>query len=418
MILTKEEEEMTAGRRGAGIEKCMKILIRFGEAFGAEKFVRLSSAHVFNAFPIDLLVEMTEGAQDLGTFTTLHPFMSLGDPESWEEMCIPGERFLPGNEEHQKRLEIYNRLGFVQTYTCAPLLVGNFIKRDDYVSWFGSSLQLFVNSVIGARQNRDGAVVNMAAAITGRAPNWGLYLDENRHAEVLAQVAISDARPSDENGLRGHRLLPRRHRPGQKHGGQRSDERNMTTDEIKYLLTPLSTSGAVSLCHIVGLTPEAPDQKTALGGKAPRETIVVGREEIRRTKERFSKGKGEIVDLIILGCPHYTVQDFRKAASILENRKVNTNQRLWIGSARQIYDLAQTMGYAQIIEQAGGIISRSCMATIPDCPLPEDVGLVATDSFKIAHYVSTISKGRIDVVIGDMDECINAAVDGKWEGGP
>jgi len=417
MILTREEDEMASGRRGAGIEKCMRILIRFGEAFGADKLVKLSSAHVFNAFPIDLLVEMTEGARDLGTFTTLHPFMSLGDPERSEEMYIPAKRFLSGNEDHQKRVEIYKRLGFVQTYTCAPLLVGNLIKKDDRVSWFGSSLQLFVNSVIGARQNRDGAVVNMAAAITGRAPNWGLYLDENRHGEVLAQITLSDASPLTRKdfGAIGYYLGAI---AGDRNTVVNGLKRDMTTDEVKYLLTPLSTSGAVSLCHLVGLTPEAPDQKTALGGKAPSETIVVGREEVQRTKEKFSERKGEIVDLIILGCPHYTIQDFRKAASILESKKVNTNQRLWIGSGHQIYDLAQTMGYAQIIEQAGGVISRSCMATIPDCPLPEDVRLVATDSFKIAHYVSNISKGRIDVVIGNMDECINAAVDGKWEGGP
>jgi predicted aconitase len=73
-----------------------------------------------------------------------------------------------------------------------------------------------------------------------------------------------------------------------------------------------------------------------------------------------------------------------------------------------MYYLAQTMGYSQIIENAGGVISSSCMATIPDSPIPEDVKIIATNSFKASHYISRLTKGRVKLVVQEMDECIHA----------
>ncbi|MEM5787909.1 MAG: aconitase X, partial [Syntrophobacteraceae bacterium] len=75
MILSKYEEEMAGGKLGPGLEKCMNILVKFGEAMGAEKMVPISSAHTIPKEPPDLLMEMTEGVGQTGTFTTLHALM-------------------------------------------------------------------------------------------------------------------------------------------------------------------------------------------------------------------------------------------------------------------------------------------------------------------------------------------------------
>jgi predicted aconitase len=415
MILTKEEEAMATGKCGLGMEKCITFLIKYGEAFGANQLVKVASAHVFNAFPLDLLEDLTKGVDQAETFTTIHPFMSLCDPLSYEKMGVSKEHCIQRNSDHERRSEIYGRLGFFKTYTCVPMYIGNFPKKGDYVSWFGSSTQLFVNSIVGAKQNRDGAVVNMAIALTGRAPNWGLFLDKNRYAEVLFDIKDLDTASlsTSDYGAIGYYI------------GGIAQERNVVIDglshniildRLKYLLHPISTSGAVSICHLIGITPEAPDLKTALGHKKPKEEVHVGVEEIKKIKEKFH-GESEQVDLVILGCPHCSLQELKRIASLLEDKQIGLNQRLWIGTAHQLYDLADTMGYAEIIEKANGIISRTCMATIPDCAIPEDVQTVATNSFKTAHYVSIISKGRIRVVVGEMENCISAAISGNWEGG-
>ena len=409
MILTNEEEAMASGKYGAGIERCMDILIKFGEAFDAQKLVKISSAHVFNAFPTNLLTEMTQDVCELGAFTTIHPFMSLSDPINWRKMGIAEGFFAQRKTEQEERLKIYNKIDLFQTYTCSPILVGNVPKMGDYVSWFGSSVQVFINSVIGARQNRDGAVVNMAAAITGRAPYYGFYLPENRFAEVLVQFADVDidSLKSTDYGAVGYYVG----NIAQNRSVAINGLENAGFQEVRFLLTPLSTSGAVCICHIIGFTPEAPDLATALGGKKPQETIVITQKEIDKTKDIFGKPGNDNADLSIFGCPHCSIQELKTLAFLLKGKKVSANKRLWIATGGQIKNLAEKMGYLKIFENSGAVVSSSCMATIPDCPIPEDVKVVATNSFKTAHYVTAISKGRIKVVIGEPEECIGSVTE-------
>ena len=412
MYLTKEEEAMAAGKHGSGIQKCMEILIKLGDAFGAERMVKVASAHTMPKEPPELLNEMTEGVERTGTFTTLHSLMSSFDPKYWQQMGIQEDFAAQELPAFKQRLEVYRRLGFYQTYTCLPMLVGNLPRKGDYVSWIGSGAQLLVNSVIGARTNRDGTVVTLATAITGRTPYMGLLLDENRYAEVVVEL----------DGLDPYQLTHADFGAIGYYVGAKAQNRNIVIntlpreldiDQVKYLMAPLSTSGSVSICHVVGMTPEAPTLEQALGGRTPSEIITVGREEIEQTKTLYA-GEDH-VDMTLFGCPHCTVPELKTMASLLDGKKIGSNQRLWIGMPYQHYYLAKNMGYTEIIENAGGVISSSCMATIPDSPIPEDVKVIATNSFKAAHYISRLTRGRVKVFIGDMDACIDAVTGGMWK---
>ena len=410
MYLTKEEEAMASGKQGPGFKRCMNILIKLGEAFGAERLVKVSSAHTMPKEPPELLGEMTEGVEQAATFTTLHSLMSSFDPKCWQDMGIPEDFAAQELPILNERLEVYRRVGFYQTFTCLPMLVGNLPRKGDYVSWIGSGAQLLVNSLIGARTNRDGTVVNLATAITGRTPYMGLLLDENRYADVV--VGLNDVDP--------HKLTHADFGAIGYYVGAKAENRNIVInglpreldiDQLKYLMAPLSTSGSVSICHVVGMTPEAPTLEEALGGQKPSEIVTVGRQEIQQTKDLYA-GEDH-VDMALFGCPHCTVSELKTLTSILEDKKMGSNQRLWIGMPYQHYYLAQAMGYTGIIEKAGGIISSSCMATIPDSPIPEDVKVIATNSFKAAHYISRLTKGQVKVCIGDMDACVEAVTGGR-----
>ena len=412
MYLTKEEEAMAAGKHGSGIQKCMEILIKLGDAFGAERMVKVASAHTMPKEPPELLNEMTEGVERTGTFTTLHSLMSSFDPKYWQQMGIEEDFAAQELPAFKQRLEVYRRLGFYQTYTCLPMLVGNLPRKGDYVSWIGSGAQLLVNSVIGARTNRDGTVVTLATAITGRAPYMGLLLNENRCAEVVVEL----------DGLDPYQLTHADFGAIGYYVGAKAQNRNIVIntlpreldiDQVKYLMAPLSTSGSVSICHVVGMTPEAPTLEQAMGGRTPSEIITVGREEIEQTKTLYA-GEDH-VDMTLFGCPHCTVPELKTMASLLDGKKIGSNQRLWIGMPYQHYYLAKNMGYTEIIENAGGVISSSCMATIPDSPIPGDIKVIATNSFKAAHYISRLTKGRVKVFIGDMDACIDAVTGGMWK---
>jgi len=407
MILSRDEEEMAWGKHGPGLEKCMNILIKFGEAMGAEKMVPISSAHTIPKEPPDLLMEMTEGVGQTGTFTTLHALMSAFDPHLWQRMGISeayASREIP---VLQQRLNVYRRLGFYETYTCLPMLVGNLPRRGDFISWIGSCAQLFVNSLLGARTNRDGAVLNLAAAITGKAPYRGLFLDENRHGQVLVELEGLDPHGISYTDLSaiGYYVGSRAQHRNVVINGLSSD---LNISHLLALMAPLPASGSVSICHVVGSTPEAPTLEQACGNQKPTDIIRVDRKAIEETRALHALDGNDAPDMVILGCPHCTIQEIRTIASRLSGRKLREGRRLWIGSPYQTYYLAQTMGYSRIIEDAGGVVSSSCMATIPDAPIPDDVKTLATNSFKAAHYISRLTRGRVKVAVMEMSECIDA----------
>ena len=416
MKLTPQEEAMAAGDMGPGIQRCMDILIKLGRAGGAERLVPIASAHTMPKEPLELLAEMTEGVAQTGTFTTTHSVMSSFSPVSWRAMGLPESFALDELDKFQERSERYCQAGFCETYTCLPMLVGNLPLKGDYVSWIGSGAQLIANSLLGARCNRDGTVINLAAAVTGRAPLQGLFLDENRKGQVLARFDGLDpqALSQAQLGAVGYHL------------GAKAMSRNlvieglprdMGLDRLKYLLAPLAVTGSVCLCHIVGMTPEAPDLEAAFGGQKPEEVFTLGQKEIQACQSQYA-GEGRDADMVIFGCPHYTISEIRTMAGQLEGKKIENGKRLWIGLPHQHYALAQMMGYAQTIEEAGGVFASACMAAIPDAPIPDGVRVVATNSFKAAHYISRLTKDRVKLVVGNQEQCLKAVTGGKWEGGP
>jgi predicted aconitase len=407
LYLTAEEKAMLSGEYGPGIKRCMEILVKVGKASGADRMVRINSAHVMPKEPPDLLAELTEGVSDLGvSFCSQHALMSAFDPEHWEAMGVPRSYALEELKLRDQRLDIYKRVGFYQTNTCLPMLVGNLPLTGDHVSWIGSCAQILVNSILGARTNRDGTVVNLASAITGCTPYVGLHLDENRYAKVVVEfedeIDTENLTHADLGAIGYYvgRIA------GNRNVAFNGLPETLDIDQMKYLMAPLSTSGSVSICHILGLTPEASTLEEATGGNEPEEVILISKKNIEDTKAIYDLQDNEEVDLVILGCPHVTIQEMRTISQMIEGRVVQQGKRLWLGMPYMVYELAKEMGYSQAVEEAGGIVSSSCMACIPDCPLPEDTKVVATNSFKAAHYVYALTKGKVKAVIRNTEDCL------------
>jgi len=411
--LTKHEEEMAAGKYGPGLQKAINILIKFGQANGAERFVQIASAHTMPKEPPELLEELSEGIKALPVLTTLHPLMSAFNPDKWMAMGIKEDFARSELKDHKRRQEIYRRLGFIQTYSCLPMHVGNLPRRGDYISWIGSCAQIIANSIIGARTNKDGTIVNLCSALTGRALYYGLMRTENRRASIVVKAEIATADMEDDDfGALGYYIGER---VWNKNVVLEGIHREITFDQLKYLIAPAAASGSVPVFHVAGVTPEAPEIDAALGGQKPEEVIVVGKEQIEKTKEKYRRAINDLVDLVVIGCPHVTIQEAARIAGIIRGHKISNNTRMWLAMSEPTYCLAKTMGFADEIEKAGGIFSNTCLATIPDSPLPDGVQTVMTNSFKAAHYITALQKGRVKVVVGNLEQCLRSAVSGKLE---
>ncbi len=406
MQLTEYEKEMAAGKYGPGLQKAINILIRYGEACGAEKFVEISSAHIMPKEPPELLEMFTEGVDCVPVITTTHPLMSAFSPEKWEDMGIPHEYAEKELPDHEKRQRIHQRLGIVKSYSCLPMHMGNLPRKGAYTSWIGSCAQILCNSLIGARTNKDGTIINLCCALTGRALYHGLLMQENRYAKVVIRLADDVVLEDDADyGALGYYVGNTVKNSNVVFDGISP---SISFDHLKYMVAPVATSGSVHICHVVGITPEAATLEEALGGREPEETLVVTREDLKRTKKLYEYFPEKEVNLVLIGCPHVTIEEARTLAGFLKGKRVPTGKHLWIAMGDPTYTLAKAMGYTDIIEGAGGVISHTCMATIPDSPIPEDTKAIMTNSFKSAHYVTSLQQGRVPVMVGGLKQCFDA----------
>jgi hypothetical protein len=420
MFLTQEEKRMLNGEYGLGIKRSMELLVKLGEAFDAERLVMAQSAHIHCAVPLDLLSELTEGATQCRVITTTHPnaYPDVLDPVGCKRIGLPENydiyEFIHGGPWSQIE-GIFKRLGYLLTYTCVPFLVGNLPKMGDVISWGGTSGAVAATSMFAACGSRDSVPANVATSVTGRAPFIGMAIKHNRYAQVLVELDRLDSEnfTNADYGALGYYI-------GGKTGSKNvviNGLKALTLEQFRYLVSPMPVSGATTICHVVGVTPEAKTLDEALGGGKPEEVITVGKDQVKEAVDKLTTAHSDKVDLVKLGCPHCSIIELRNIASLLDGKKVHPNVRLFVATAKQIYVLAEAMGYVDIIKQAGGVFTNTCLGSQdPFNFIGPDLGVkvVATNSARSAHYSARTSGGEIKLLYGSMKQCIDSVITGKW----
>ena len=195
MILNQEEEAMLRGDQGEAAKLAMEILVKVGEKFGAKSLVPVASAHIVLAMYKSIYeagVEVCEKFAAMGAKfrvpTTLDP--SGMDTQKWREFKTPD-----AYAEKQLRVaKAYEQMGAIMSWTCLPHFSGSAPRFGEHVGWTESSAVAFINSVLGARSNRETAVIDVCIGITGRTPEYGLHLQENRYGKVLVKMESAAAR--------------------------------------------------------------------------------------------------------------------------------------------------------------------------------------------------------------------------------
>ncbi|MDR2750472.1 MAG: aconitase X catalytic domain-containing protein, partial [Clostridiales bacterium] len=166
------------------------------------------------------------------------------------------------------------------------------------------------------------------------------------------------------------------------------------------------SSGSIVMFHIPGITPEA-----TLFNDSP-EVITYGNMDRKRTHEILNQSASTTVDVIVLGCPHYSLDRISKLASLLEGKKLHENTKLYVTVAHAQKAISDRMGYTNIIQKAGAIILEDTCGTLINI---EPSKVLASDSAKIIHYISRMT-GVKNTLLGSLEECVVAATSGKWTG--
>ena len=409
MFLTKEEEKMANGEYGETIRKSMDILIALGDIYGAEKFVDIKSAQVsgvsyktIGQAGLEYLEDLARTAEIIynenGTISdksgiatisaTLNPAGT--DLDNWEDFGFPPEFA-------KKQADIcnaYGALGISTTCTCTPYLIGNVPRFGDHVSWSESSAVAYVNSVIGARTNREGGPGALAAAIVGKTPLYGFHLDENRTANLIVDVECELERA--DFGALGY-AVGQVVKDGVPYFKMQNKSYQVENGNLKALGAALASSGAVALYHVEDITPE---YKSADIANAD-DKITITKEDIVNTREKLSTAEG-YADLVCLGCPHASLEEVKEVAEIVKGKKIKNE--LWVCTSINIKEAAKRLGYLDAIEQAGGkICCDTCMVVAPIEQMGYEV--IGVNSAKAANYVPSMC--GLKVIYNDIENLID-----------
>ncbi|WP_408141274.1 aconitase X [Paraburkholderia strydomiana] len=426
MRLNDDEQAMLDGRNGPAVQRAMDLLVRYGTALGAQRMVDTNNVCGTVGATMPFLRDYAT-RKDGGLDAVFSEF-NLDSPDV---LAIPKVKAYSSHlqqgldPEHAERqnvgseiVKIYRagaaytaKLGIQPLNTCAPYQVGNVPVKGEHCAWMESSAVIYINSVLGARTNAEGRESAGAAMLTGKIPYWGLHLDENRGGTHRIELEIDVVSVADW-GLLGYYV------------GEAVQDRIPVIDglhsvpnlpKLKHFGAAAASSGGVEMYHIVGQTPEAPTYEAAMRGRRPVETIRYGAAERRLAYERVNTtAKDAQVDFVMLGCPHYSIEQIWEVCQLLDQQRLSTNTELWIFTAKATKQLADQAGYTKIIEDAGGVLMTDTCSSVGRV-MPKGTRVAAVDSAKQAHYLPAIM--NVQAWFGTTAECIAAAVTGRWNGG-
>jgi predicted aconitase len=268
----------------------------------------------------------------------------------------------------------------------------------------------FANSVVGARLNFEGGPAAVAAALTGRVPEYGYHLTDQRRGTLRVEVR-DRLRESADWGALGCWI-----------GRQVTDYWQVpviagdglapTVDDLKHLGASLASYGSFPMFHLVGVTPEARTLDEATHGRAPARTLVLEPGAIDEVYASFARGQPE-VDLVVFSAPQLSLVEVQAIAARLAGRRVHERPRLILTVDHAVSAEARRLGCTATLEAAGGlVVTGVCFYVMTPEWLRERHGYrrLVTNSAKLANI---IGGNGYEPALRPLDACIEAALSGR-----
>lgn len=403
--LSARDEALLAGESGPAAQMGMRILATMAGVYGARHLLDITSAHVDGCLyhglsGLDFARRLLDGGARVVVPTTLNVgAIDLLHPEYFQGPAELGQ--------HSRQLmQMYESMGCRPIWTCAPYQATQRPEFGSQIAWAESNAIVFANSVLGARTNRYGDFLDICAAITGRAPAVGLHLTENRRGQILFRLQDIPERMLHEDvfyPVLGYFI-------GASAGSKIPviEGLPITTSEnqLKALGAAAATSGAVALFHAIGVTPEAPTHADAFHNRSPEQIIAVKLEQLRGTLAQLATVPDGIVDVVALGSPHYSLEEFAGLLPLLAPYPPHPQVEFIVCTNRLVLAALQQKGWLSQLKSARvQVVVDTCVVVAPIVKARR--GVLMTNSGKFAHY----APGNIglQVVFGSLEECVRSA---------
>ncbi len=407
--LGDEERSLLTGQSGDGAAMAMRLVCESARLLNAPSLVKVASAHIDGAlYHGDSGTLFAERLVELGAKVSIRSTLNVG---ALDLTGCSTNRLPPHERDMAKRLmKAYIAIGCEPSWTCSPYQAGHRPALGSDVAWGESNAVVFCNSVLGARTNRYGDYLDIACAITGFAPKTGLHLPENRLATFVFDVSgLPDADFAEESfwpilgSLYGKRA-------GTAVGVVKGVPRHPGEDALKAFGAASASTGGVGLFHIAGVTPEAPDVGTILGGKAPLEVMQISAADFVDQKRRMATVQGVTsIDAVAIGSPHLSLEECQRLERLIGGRKVSVP--FYACTGRHVLKDLEINGLRKSLETSGvTVVIDTCVVVTPIMKELE-TGVLMTNSGKFAQYAP--GNTGYGVVFGSMADCVESAVSGR-----
>jgi hypothetical protein len=369
MKLTKEEQAILDGKDGEEKAKLMKILVIFGNTFGAEKLVDLGGAPHSNLFigapymksMIKMLDECAKaGLKSYATYTVNpRPYDVYNVQNNAKDMTMIYEGYsLQWDLDY-----VHVRLGApdLNYRTCACYLeeVGNAPEPGTYVAWAESSAVNYGNSVLGVRTNRTGAGMDLIQAMLGKGPLFGLMTDEGRMAKWLVEIKTSKEPDWGAIGTAIGRKcvedIPYVTGLDKYFKGGKVTADNL--HQLKAMGSATASSGAVGMYHVEGVTPDAKEKGKKLLAKGYKTYVIDDKEQARiiSTFENLWPDKKADPTAAFIGCPHNSYHEVIKWGKLVTEALDKAGKK---AAAIPVYMFMPNPVRDRAIEEHGELISK------------------------------------------------------------
>ena len=406
MILTPEQQAILDGAKGEVQAKVMKTLVMYGEAFGADKLVPVTSKynHLVTSFGLkmmkpvfDLMQQLIDaGAVSQQQFSVDPRPVDKNVPANFLQNLIFNKIMYATQESYEQQLQ---ELGLMNqdAFTCACYLdeMGNKPQKGEILSWAESSAVVYANSVLGARCNRNSGIMDIMGSIAGFVPNFGLLTDEGRKATWIVKVQCKN-KPEAQLlgsaiGMKVMEDVPYITGMNQWLGTELNDE---NCAYLKDFGAATASNGAVGLYHIENLTPEAKEQGAALIAAGAREYIIDDA-ELERVKNNYPvmwKNPNAKPKLCFVGCPHLSMQQLIDwTVAVEKGLQESGNKKVLIPTvfttAPGVKAAFEKTEYAARLQATGVILSYICPLMYMNNPLCKAMP-VMTCSNKLRTYTT------------------------------
>jgi len=403
MTLDPVQRAMLEGERGWPQQVAMRLLAAVGKAFDAQRLIPVASVHLS-------LSGVSVGEPGRRLFESLVERGGRFTVPTTLNVLSVDRRDAGRDPEHAARdatqvaiASACERMGGIATYSCNPFVLGIVPAHGQSVAWNESATAPYINSVLGARTNREGATA-LASALTGYTAAYGMHLDAQRHPSMAIAVE-GEVRGADAYAVLGGAVA---RVCGAKIPVIDGIAQRPTEDEFTAFCAALAAVSPVAMFHMVDITPEAPASLAAVGHLG--DPVRIDARTLAAETRAHQTAGTDRVDVVAVGCPHASLAHIREVSDLAGLQHVRPGTRFYVQTSAAIAAEAAGEGLAQRLASAGIELTADTCVHIAYRQAPAGATL-ATNSLKIAYLTGS---HEIGVHFGTVAQCVRAAMTGRW----